>query len=465
SLGHVAIRPDGHRFEFAPAGLPADSEMVLTHRRWHRLLTELHSMSTLMLGYVPVEAPGLSELTQRITRVLVLAVGNDLDEASARLGSHVDCLAVLSPAAPAPVIPEPDPVSELIPELPAPGTANGQPASHSESTRAATTSPGLEAMARTPEQNGPPESASIHRRSPDQDFEAIRIPRQGARETLIADMRARQRAARQPPAHPPVLPSESAHGTAEAAPPPARVPPAQLQPPLSEPTFVAVQPRADVKSRRGLYVAVSLTLLAMLALAAWIVYDRFLRPVATEWQTLPPTLVSPPPVVPSRIVPLPYSVAVEAHQELSLANERVGALRAEEPSLGFYVAPALVDSVLYYRVMAGPVADSVEASLLLRRLLERGHKTGATQWDVRQWPLAFALGDHEALGEAQAREREIAARSIPTYVIEVQGLDGRTRFRVYAGAYAGFAEAELMRRMLRNEGLPDSLVQRVGVRR
>ncbi|MGH7472140.1 MAG: hypothetical protein ACRENP_29675, partial [Longimicrobiales bacterium] len=48
SLGHVAIRPDGHRFEFAPAGLPADSEMVLTHRRWHRLLTELHSMSTLM---------------------------------------------------------------------------------------------------------------------------------------------------------------------------------------------------------------------------------------------------------------------------------------------------------------------------------------------------------------------------------------------------------------------------------
>jgi hypothetical protein len=101
---------------------------------------------------------------------------------------------------------------------------------------------------------------------------------------------------------------------------------------------------------------------------------------------------------------------------------------------------------------------------MLRRLLENGHKTGATQWDVRQAPLAFVLGEYETRSAAAQREAEVGTLAIPAYVTPVLGNDGRTRYRVYAGAYAGPAEAESMRRQLRSARLPDSLVQRVGMR-
>jgi hypothetical protein len=307
------------------------------------------------------------------------------------------------------------------------------------------------------------------RRPTDQDFESIRLPRQGARETLIADLRAQQRAARMSPpptifALPVDVPDVVARDGAAAAVPPLRLPPARRPAPLTEPTFAAMQPRLRVKSRRGLYIVLSLLILATLAFATWLAYQQRSRFGSVEQELLPATLV-PPPVFRNNVVPLPYSVAVEAHQELPLAVERVQSLRAEEQDIGFYIAPIQVDSVLYYRIMAGPVADSAEASALLRRLLEKGHKTGATQWDVRQSPLAFILGDYDTRSAAEAREREAARLSIPAYVVPVPGPDGGTRQRVYAGAYAGFAEAGIMRQLLRSAGLPDSLVQRVGTRR
>jgi hypothetical protein len=461
SLKHVVQRPAGHRFEFAPAGLPADYEMVLTHRRWHRLLGEFQSSAILMLAYVPADAAGLPELARRIGRVIVLGDGHDVDAIAERLAADVECLAVLSPPESAAVAPNTTNLTEL---LPAPSAINGQPdvAPAERAQRAASPS----SPERAHEANEPAthsEAASIHRRSPDQDFESIRLPRDAAREALIAEMRVRQRSARITPQPPPMpLEPPAAFGpaaTAEGV--PARMPLGPVQPSISEPSFVVVQPRPRPRRRRGLYIAIVLAVLAAAAAAAWIYYTRYLLPINAE---LPPAVVPPPPLS-SRVVPLPYSVAVEAHQGLSLANERVKALRQEEPELAFYVAPVLLDSVLYYRVMAGPVADSAEASALLRRLLENGHKTGATPWDVRQSPLAFVLGEYVSRGEAEAREVELSALSIPTYVIEVSAVDGQRRFRVYAGAYAGFAEADLMRRMLRGEGLPDSLVQRVGVRR
>jgi hypothetical protein len=165
------------------------------------------------------------------------------------------------------------------------------------------------------------------------------------------------------------------------------------------------------------------------------------------------------------VVALPYSVAVEAHQDLASASERVEALRNDDPEVGFYIAPLLVGKVLYYRVMAGPVADSLEANLLLRRLLEEGHKSGSSPSDVRQAPLAFVLGEYDSRFAAHQRERDVAATSIPAYVVQIRTEEGRTRYRVYAGTYSGPAEADIMRRMLRAAGLPDSLVERVGIRR
>jgi hypothetical protein len=447
SLKHVACRFAGHQFEFAPAGLPADSELILTHRRWHRLLGEVQASGAQLLAYVPAEAPGLLEFARRIPRMVVLATQEEVDAIANRFGDEVECLAVLSPA---PTAGELDLGAGDRASFEAPGTPY---------------QPAFPAVDEEPAETAPDAGAVRARRTSDEDFESIRVPREGAREALIADMRARQRAALRAPA-PSVRPDDAgAPATARPSDVPDGRSRAQPAPHLGEPSFAVEPPRVSKRSWRGLYIALLVTVLAGLAVAAWYAYNLYLRPLPPTEPVATTAAVAPAAPVRSRIVPLPYSVAVEAHQELALANERVAALRDEEPDLGFYIAPVLVDSVLYFRVMAGPVADSVEASVLLRRLLEKGHKTGSTQWDVRQAPLAFTLGEYATRAEAAERERELAERSIPAYVIEVQALDGGARHRVYAGAYSGIAEAEQMRQMLRTAGLPDSLVQRVGVRR
>jgi hypothetical protein len=157
-----------------------------------------------------------------------------------------------------------------------------------------------------------------------------------------------------------------------------------------------------------------------------------------------------------------YSVAIEAHADLATAMGRVAELREAEPSLGFFVAPILVDSVLYHRVMAGPVADTAEAAALQAVLLERGHKTGATDWDIRLTPLAFLIDRFDSRDAAEARATVLALRGIPSYILSVSYSGGATRHHLYSGAYAGPAEAEPMRQLLEQAGVEAPLVQRMG---
>jgi hypothetical protein len=193
-------------------------------------------------------------------------------------------------------------------------------------------------------------------------------------------------------------------------------------------------------------------------------WTELLRP---EPATLP---VSPPPPEAAIAVnpgepaaePLPFSVAIEAHQELATAAERVARLSQAEPSMGFYLAPILVDSVLYYRVMAGPVRDSVGAAALLQQLLAKGHKTGSTAWDIRITPLAFLLGVFDSRAAAMHRVVELASLRIPAYVLEVPYSSGVSRYHLYCGAYAGPAEADVMRQLLARAKLDANLVERVG---
>jgi len=161
-------------------------------------------------------------------------------------------------------------------------------------------------------------------------------------------------------------------------------------------------------------------------------------------------------------VPLPYSVAVEAHDNLPMAARRVASLDAAQPGTGFYIAPILVDSTLYYRVMAGPLADSAAAVAVMQALIEGGHKTGGSEWDIRSTPYAFLIGEYEGAEQATARMEELRALDIPSYVAEVPYADGPPKFYLYSGAYSSPAEADLMRRLLRSAGLPDTLVQRIG---
>jgi cell division septation protein DedD len=159
---------------------------------------------------------------------------------------------------------------------------------------------------------------------------------------------------------------------------------------------------------------------------------------------------------------LPFSVAIASYQALELAEARVAQLREEEPQLSFFVGPFVVQGALSYRVMAGPVGDSVSATALVDSLVKKRIKTVTSGWDVLTTPYAFFLGEYASLEDAKAQQRTAALKAIPSYIVEVASPDGSTHHKVYAGAYAGHGDAEFMRSILKRAGLPENLVERTG---
>jgi hypothetical protein len=425
SLRHVVQHPRDHSFEFAAVGAPSDTATVLEHSRWVRLLGEQEREGVTLLLYVASDAPGLEVFSRRVRAAIAIANEEELPALSARIAQPTR-LAVIAPPRP---------------EIPA-------------STPVAATPPVERDNKRSKEA-----------------FEAIRVPRNAARDALIADLRARQRAALLAP--PSGTDTVSAPGAREVGEAPAvdrrrQAPRVRPAPSITEPTFVSGVSREPVKSRRTLYWILSLAVLAAIAVGAWLVIQQQLPGRQTQ---APEATDTAPPAVP-QVTPqaqasnaLIYSVAIEAHQELPLAFERVSALREEEPAMDFYIAPIMSNNVMYYQVMAGPVADSASAGALLLRLLEKGYKTGSQRGEVRRANLAFLLGEYDSRSDADTRESEAAELGIPGYVIEVVQPDETSRYRVYAGAFASPAEAAVMRQLLESVGLPDSLVQRVGKQR
>ena len=244
----------------------------------------------------------------------------------------------------------------------------------------------------------------------------------------------------------------------------APVTPRTALPAASAPAAEALPTPAAVRApaHRWLRVALPLVLLIGAAGAAAVLLQR-----DPESEAVPPPPSAPPSAVPApggtpTGAPLPFAVAIEAHQQLRTAAQRVDTLRASEPTMGFFLAPVLVDSVLYYRVLAGPVADSAAAAGLMARLIALGHKTGGSEWDIRNAPLAFDIGSFDTAESAEARADELAALDIPAYVLAVPYSSGQDRYHVYTGAYAGPAEADVMRQVLAAAGVSANLVQRIG---
>jgi hypothetical protein len=161
------------------------------------------------------------------------------------------------------------------------------------------------------------------------------------------------------------------------------------------------------------------------------------------------------------MVPLPFVVAIEAYTELKTAEERQQTLTAGERWTRFFVAPLVRDNVPYYHVFAGPLRDSAQAAAALDTLLAHKVKTGAAPGDVRHVPLSFLVDRFPSQGDALARVEELKKTAIPTFVVSGD-VNGVTQWRVYAGAYAGPAEADVMRVLLKGAGIKDSLITRTG---
>jgi hypothetical protein len=160
--------------------------------------------------------------------------------------------------------------------------------------------------------------------------------------------------------------------------------------------------------------------------------------------------------------PLPVSVAVEAHQDLTTALQRIESLRRAEPRIGFFLSPVAVSGGVYYRLLAGPVGDAAGGTALLQRLVDAGHKTAFDSWAVRPTEYSFFLGEYDSAAAAEGRVEELVTLEIPAYVVRVRYDPGPPRFRVYGGAFESPAEAEVMRRMLDEAELEAELLPRTG---
>ncbi len=231
------------------------------------------------------------------------------------------------------------------------------------------------------------------------------------------------------------------------------------QPELSEPVVF----RSDRASRRAISPILLLLLVAALLVAAWFAYREYFPPATPEPAAQPAQETSAAPVRGEPVeTPIPVSVAVEAHQDLESASERIAALRRAEPGIGFFLAPVSVRGVLYYRLLAGPVASREAGERLMQRLVEGDYKTAVDTWAVRPTEQAFDLGEFDTQRQAAARVDSLGAAGIPSYIVPIRYEPGRPRYRVYGGAYESEAEALVMAEMLAAAGIEPRLVARTG---
>lgn len=434
SLQHIMRAIPGKAFRLIPASqFTPDAYDIVTHARWGSVFEELAADQSKLLVYMPVDVSGAPEYSDRVGHTIVLAEDDEVEDVHARLSADAEVIGVLVPppatSAVAEVVPEPEPRIE----------------------------PPVE-----PEPLASPASTST--RSSDAEFEKIRIPKDSAREALIADLRSRQRAALMaPPPQMAPLPTEEAVAAsrgrapqrADGSPPPIfRIPAAYPD---------------QKKPRRWFSWVLVLVLLLSIAAGVW-----YYRDYATQWISRGGAQarreVSAPPSAPPRLrettetvgTALPYSVAIASYQVLNLAQERITELSKAEEDTPFFIGPIVVQGTLFYRVMAGPVTDSAAAAALRDTLIQKRIKTISLAGDIVSAPYAFLLGEYASRGEADARRADAMTKGIPSYIVDVRTTDGALHHKVYAGAYTGPGDAEFMRPMLEAAGFPANLVERTG---
>lgn len=448
SLERVTVLPAGQAFEFVAAGGYApDAAALLADPGWDRILSGLEARGATFLGYANFDAPGLPDLVARVPSVVILAEPDAVSLTAAFLPDAIRIDALIRPPAPRPPVPDEAAATGLPaavePTSAFPEGATGHPPA---------TAPTADSAASTAHRSEAPRAEA----DAAAEFDRIRLPKDQAREALMADLRARQRTATSRAGAAPV---EATLAAAEGQAAPA--------PDLSEPPLGADRgaggtgPRPVRRNRAWRWVA-GVAVLAAGAAATW--YFG-VRPAddATSTATVsgpgPAEPVAPPEPVAG---PLNWSVAVEAHDRLDAAVRSVDSLAAADTGIGFYIAPATVGGDLWYRVLAGPLGDSAAAVQAMERLVREGRKRAAAVWDVRATPLSFLLGRFPKEPDALVRMSELRQAGVPAYIVEVPYSYGEPWYHIYGGAYGDAPEAERMRQLLLNAGLPDSLVVRVG---
>lgn len=430
SLSRTARPVPGRGFYLISAGTyTEDPDAVLRHPRWPRIAAGFADARATLLLFVPAGAAGLASLAEWASAAVLLG---EPDAASLPAGLRVHAVAAPPGSAPAPV-PAAGPA--------APAEIRGEPA-------APPAAPDEDATPVQAAEPPPPETELVPWTDPYQEREdrllgeyADGIPAStlpaGAVKTREADLRD--------------------------------------PPPPSE--------RVIVPRRRNWLRAVLLVLLgavvvygaAYLAnllnpgLFAGILGGGAARPAADSAAARPEATpaAAPAPAPAAAGVALPYSVQAKAFASLRAARQMLEGDSARLSGVPLYVSPELVGNVLYYKVMAGTLPDTAQASrlqqqLVYAKLVEASDAQEGTGSLVQFTPLAFHLGEYPDRAAARARADSLLLRQVPAYAVQLPGPGGGERWRVYGGAFRDSVSAEGMRRILSDRRIDARLVERVG---
>lgn len=228
--------------------------------------------------------------------------------------------------------------------------------------------------------------------------------------------------------------------------------------------------RGRPQRRQGVY-----TILAILAAAAIVATAGYLlaryRPDLVPWARAAATAgqeeAAPLPASSASRTgyPAPYSVQVKAFTSLPAAMAQVSEERGRFDRQPFFVSPEEIQGIMYYKVLAGLVADTVEATRLREALVQSGSvedEEAVGSWSLIQFtPLAFDLGEYASEAAAAVRADSLAARDVPSYVSPMPYSDGSRRWQLYAGAYRDSLSADAMRQRLVAAGVAPRLVARI----
>ncbi|MEN8375845.1 MAG: hypothetical protein ABFS34_10395 [Gemmatimonadota bacterium] len=452
SLRRVTVRVRDDSVFFAPAGVGVpDPETVAGNPRWDRLLAGAAEAGATLLLYAPVDLPGLPEIAARVRVAVVIGGADDADAIAMALPPNCTLLDRLEPAREAeeqgdddfaswedeggsvitPEEEEEDDDDEVDDEV-----EEDDDEEDVEAEDVASRGPSKYDLlaAEIAALTGSPEDAS---------------PAVSIDDPVEVDDAAEVSAA------------DEVDATAEVDGAFDVVAPAEVDAAVEEGS-AAGPPR---KLRVGMWVL--LVLLAAILVFALIrlLPEAGAEPVggigtegavvATDEPAVTEAAIPAPPVR-GEITPLGYTVAIEAHQDLGTARRRLERLNGGDGEMPFLITPFLLDQVVYYRVMAGPYADSMEAVAVRDILYGDGRKATVGEWDVRPTSFGFLIDEAETAAAARARAAELLDAGIPAYPVPVAP-DGATR--IYAGAFELREQAPVLADPLAQAGLDPALVR------
>lgn len=505
SVARSARPPTGHEFFLIPAGTyTATPEDVYAHPRWSKLIPGFHEAGATLMVFVPPTPDGVRRLAEWGRRAVLLGApaprsGLPLDELDVRAVLVApDADGVPDRAEPVPAPPPPpaprdaadedlsaedspeaaparsfvDPVADPGPLPPAPAEPldSGEPVPPAEPLDAAGSLDAVDRDERADERTTEPLAAAGE---PD-DGDGVIEPEWTLEHEAPTAIPAATPVAEEPD-YATVETGDDA--TFESA-PIEYVPRAPQEPRAG--TAAPVIPVGRRRRHAGpgpmLWLLVGVAVLAAAVVAAALVRPDVFGRVGLTGGAGSDTLslveaIPPPPPAPSPVGDtLPFAVQVRAFVSLQPAQNQARDQARRLPEVPFYVVPEQTQDVLYYKVLAGLVADTAAATELRQRLVGAGvvraqdaRDDAPGAWSLIQArPLAFHLGEYPEAGEAAAQVDSLAQREIPAYAVPFPYSDGTARYRVYAGAYADSALAEDLRQMLRAADLPARLVHRIG---